>query len=366
MENRGAIRKIGRPAHIAIVAICIVVLASFDWTIPAHYVLAHNLLHHLNFIPLMLAGMWYGWRGAIVATVFAMLMHAPHVYLIYDVSRVDANDQLVELSIFGGAGVIAGFLADGERRQRFNLERTKRELESVHEQLQQNVERLKKAERLHAAGQLSASLAHEIRNPLAGISGAAGILKRGNASPENVRGCLEIIEQESQRLNKLLTNFLVFARPRAPRFQATDLRAVVESVASLAFHSPATDSVGTRLDLPDDLPEVKCDPELLKQVLLNLLVNAREATPAGGRVTVSARTAGPSVIVSVHDEGCGITPEQQDRIFDPFFTTKDNGTGLGLSIASKIIEQHGGALVAERNMGRGMTFRIELPLENRA
>jgi len=228
------------------------------------------------------------------------------------------------------------------------------------------VERLKKAERLHAAGQLSASLAHEIRNPLAGISGAAGILKRGNASPENVRGCLEIIEQESQRLNKLLTNFLVFARPRAPRFQATDLRAVVESVASLAFHSPATDSVGTRLDLPDDLPEVKCDPELLKQVLLNLLVNAREATPAGGRVTVSARTAGPSVIVSVHDEGCGITPEQQDRIFDPFFTTKDNGTGLGLSIASKIIEQHGGALVAERNMGRGMTFRIELPLENRA
>jgi len=118
--------------------------------------------------------------------------------------------------------------------------------------------------------------------------------------------------------------------------------------------------------LPDDLPEVKCDPELLKQVLLNLLVNAREATPAGGRVTVSARTAGPSVIVSVHDEGCGITPEQQDRIFDPFFTTKDNGTGLGLSIASKIIEQHGGALVAERNMGRGMTFRIELPLENRA
>ena len=366
MDDRWAIQKIGRPAHTAIIGVCIVVLAACDWTIPAHHVLAHNLLHHLNFIPLMLAGMWYGWRGAVIATVFAMLLHAPHVYLIYDVSRIDANDQLVELSIFGGAGVIAGFLADRERRQRFNLERTKRELESVHQQLQQNVERLKKAERLHAAGQLSASLAHEIRNPLAGISGAAGILKRGNASPENVRGCLEIIDQESQRLNKLLTNFLVFARPRTPRFQATDLRAVVESVASLAFHTAATNSIQTGLDLPDDLPEVKCDPELLKQVLLNLLVNAREATPAGGKVTVSARSIGSSVILSVQDEGCGITPEQQDRIFDPFFTTKDNGTGLGLSIASKIIEQHGGALVAERNTDRGMTFRIELPLGNPA
>jgi two-component system, NtrC family, sensor histidine kinase HydH len=348
--------------HIAIIGGCILVLASCAWIVPARYLLAHNILHHLNFIPLMLAGMLYGWRGAIYSMFFAAIVYAPHLVLSSDISRLEASDQLVELSIFGGAGIIAGLLADRERKQRFNLEKTKRELEDVYQELQQNIERLKKAERLYAAGQLSASLAHEIRNPLAGISGAAGILKRGNASPQNVSACLEIIERESDRLNKLLTNFLVFARPRAPRFQRTDFKAVIESVTSLAAHAPTVASVRTLLDLPENLPEVTCDPELLKQVLLNLLINATEATPPGGLVTLSARCEDSRIAVHVRDEGCGIPPEEEDKIFDPFFTTKENGTGLGLSIASKIIEQHGGSLTVERNSDKGMTFRLELPL----
>ena len=266
---------VGSPLlHVTIIAACILVLAACAWMVPAKYILAHNILHHLNFIPLMLAGMLYGWRGAIFSMLFAALVYAPHLIMASDISRMEANDQLVELSIFGGAGIIAGFLADRERRQRHNLEKTQAELENVYQELQHSIERLKRAERLYAAGQLSASLAHEIRNPLAGISGAAGILKRGNASRENVLDCLEIIEKESQRLNKLLTNFLVFARPRTPRFQATDFEAVLQSVTSLAAHAPAFDRVRTVLDLPDHLPEVRCDPELLKQVLLNLLINA--------------------------------------------------------------------------------------------
>ncbi len=105
-----------------------------------------------------------------------------------------------------------------------------------------------------------------------------------------------------------------------------------------------------------------CDPELLKQVLLNLLINATEATPPGGLVTLSARCEDSRIAVHVRDEGCGIPPEEEDKIFDPFFTTKENGTGLGLSIASKIVEQHGGSLTVERNSDTGMTFRLELPL----
>jgi signal transduction histidine kinase len=265
------------------------------------------------------------------------------------------------MSIFGAAGVIAGLLADRERRQRFNLEKTKRELENVYTELQQNIERLKKGERLYAAGQLSANLAHEIRNPLASISGAAGILRRGNASRENVENCLEIIDKEAHRLNKLLTSFLDFARPRAPRFQFTDLSSVATSVVSLAAHATSSRGVQLRQEFDGRFPEVECDPEQMKQVLLNLTINAIQASPSGGTVWLSGSASADRVYVDIRDEGCGIAPEHQDQIFDPFFTTKESGSGLGLAIASMIVAQHGGLLTASNNNGRGMTFRLELP-----
>lgn len=340
----------------------IVVLAIVPWFVPLADIQAHNVLHHLNFIPLMVAGMLFGWRGAAFATFCALAVHTAHLHRSWTINPVDASDQMVELSIFGAAGIIAGFLSDRERGQRAKLERTTRELERVYQELQQNIERLRKSERLYAAGQLSASLAHEIRNPLASISGAAGILKRGHGSTENVNDCLEIIEKESQRLNKLLTSFLDFARPRAPRFQRTDLNTIVDSVAALARHADGFREVELRRDVRSVLPEIECDPEQLKQVLLNLLINAAQASPLHGTVWVSASQGSDRVEIAVRDQGCGMPRELQDQIFDPFFTTKENGTGLGLAIASMIVDQHGGLLTATSNPGKGMTFRLELPL----
>ena len=351
--------------QVAFILSTIVALALIPWFVAFKHVEVHNILHHLTFLPLMMAGMVFGIRGAILATCFAGLAFAPHIVHHWASWPIDASDQVVELSIFGAAGVIAGFLSDRERRQRFSLERTKQELEQVYHELQQNLERLRKAERLYAAGQLSASLAHEIRNPLASIAGAAGILKRGNASTQNFRDCLEIIEKESQRLNKLLTGFLDFARPRAPRFQLTDLSMVITSVALLARHAASANEIELRQEVNGQLPEVECDPEQLKQVLLNLVINAAQASPAGGSVWLSASAASDRVRIAVRDEGCGIPPEKQDRIFDPFFTTKENGTGLGLAIASMIVEQHQGLLTAQKNSGKGMTFCLELPLDRK-
>ena len=347
--------------RIGSIALNILILGALPWFIPAYHLKIHNVLHHLNFIPLMVAGMFYGWRGALLFTLFAGVVYAPHLYINWDYNPLDASDQVVELSIFGGAGVIAGLLAERERRQRFNLEKTKQELERVHLELQQNIERLRKGERLYAAGQLSASLAHEIRNPLASISGAAGILGRGNASAENFQNCLEIIDKESHRLNKLLTSFLDFARPRAPRFQLADLGSVVASVASLAQHATNLRDVHLHQRIENNLPELECDPEQMKQVLINLTMNAIQASPPDSAVWLSGWASTDRVYISVRDEGCGIPAEQQDQIFDPFFTTKENGTGLGLAIASMIVAQHGGLLSARKNEGAGMTFQLELP-----
>ena len=344
-----------------VIALLVVVLAVFTWIVPPRAVVLHNILHHLNILPFMLAGMIFGWQGALRAIILAIVLQAPSIHRHWYADSVDAQDQIVELSTFGAAGIIAGIVADRERAQRHRVERTTLELEQLHHELQESVEQLRKSERLSAAGHLAASLAHEIRNPLASISGAAGILARGQASSESRGECLSILGQESQRLNKLLTNFLNFATPRLPRFALAEPLAVVQSVTTLAQH--AADGLGISLatELQPSMEDVECDPEQIKQVLLNLILNAVQASEAGGSVVIRGSSSPDRLRLDVCDYGSGISEADQRHIFDPFFTTKASGTGLGLAIASNIVAQHGGTLECRANRPRGMVFRMELP-----
>jgi signal transduction histidine kinase len=349
-------------AKVALIAILVVTLAIFIWIVPPRAVVVHNILHHLNILPFMLAGLFFGWRGALKTVLLSAVLLAPSVYRHWFRAPLDAQDQIVELSTFGAAGIIAGILADRERMQRKRVEATKVELERVYLELRQNLDQLKKTERLTAAGQLSASLAHEIRNPLASISGAAGILARGQASAEARVECLEILTKESQRLNKLLTNFLDFARPRLPKLQMTELRDLVQSVTTLAQHAAHRQGVSLQVEIPSQGGEIECDPEQIKQLLLNLILNAIQATEGEGQVEVRSLFTDENLCIEVCDYGRGISHEAKDRIFEPFFTTKENGTGLGLAIASNIAAQHGGTLTCRSNAGQGTVFRMELPV----
>ena len=345
------------------IAAMVVLLAVFTWITPPRAVVLHNILHHLNILPFMLAGLIFGWKGAARAILLATVLQMPSIYRHWHSNPLDAQDQIVELSTFGIAGLLAGAVADRERMQRRHVEDTKQELEHVYTELRENIEHQRKNERLRAAGQLSASLAHEIRNPLASISGAAGILARGNAAPESRDECLSILTKESQRLNKLLTNFLDFARPRLPRYQAADPVAVVQSTTALAQHAATAVGVTLQLDASHAMREIVCDPEQIKQVLLNLILNAVQASSTTDTVAIEMTARAESLYIDVRDEGCGIPPEELASIFDPFFTTKDNGTGLGLAVAANIVAQHGGQLTGTRNPERGMTFRVALPWE---
>lgn len=343
------------------IALFQIFLVIFTAWIPAEYITAHNILHHLNFLPLMIAGMLFGARGAIWAALFAAAINAPVIARHWAEWPMDAKDQIVEISIFSAAGLIAGFLSDRERAQRLKLEKTRQELERVYLELSSNIEQMRKAERLSAAGQLAASLAHEIRNPLASISGAAGILQRRSAPLEYQQESLDILQKESQRLNKLLTNFLNFAKPRTPRLQRTDLNELLLSVQSLAEHAALAHRVRFAHASSQERIEIACDPEQLKQVLLNLLLNAVDASPENAMISINARALPQGAEIEVSDAGTGISSDVAEHIFDPFFTTKQNGTGLGLAISSMIIAQHGGTLSFHANMQGGTTFRIELP-----
>lgn len=348
--------------QVMLIAGFILLLGIVSLLAPGRDVETHNLLHHLNFLPLMLAGMLFGWRGAGIASIFSALVDAPVIANYWRSWPLEAKDQILELCIFSAAGLIAGYLSDQERAQRRKVEHTQRELQAVYTKLRENIASMKQAERLSAAGRLAASLAHEIRNPLAGISGATGILRRGTASTEYQHDCLDIIDKESQRLNKLLTGFLNFAKPRVLRMQRTDPNAILVSVASLVQQMTETGDVALRFEPLPSCPEIECDPEQLKQVLLNLLINAIEASPPNAHVSMRAFVAGDTLAIEVLDEGSGIQEEHLDHIFDPFFTTKTKGTGLGLAISSMIVSQHGGSLSFRKNPKGGAIFRIELPL----
>lgn len=340
-------------------------VVSVHWLVPRPDKQIHNLLYHLDAIPLLAAAMLFGWRTAVVAIALTFFSEIPQLWYFWPRDLTYRNDQLGETAVAGVAALVVGWLADRSRRQTVTLEKATRELERVNRELHDNMVRLRKAERLYAVGQMAATLAHEIRNPLASLAGAAGILKRGNASPGNVQECFEIIDKESQRLNKLLVDFLSFARPRAPRLQPADLLEVLDSVITLARHSADARRVEFRRSVEGALPEVMCDAEQVKQVLLNLIMNAIEATREGV-IDLHAYLRDGRVCIAVRDQGSGIPSGDEERIFEPFFTTKEMGSGLGLAIASQIAEQHGGTLTAENAPGQGLRMVLQLPLTNGA
>ncbi len=229
---------------------------------------------------------------------------------------------------------------------------------------------IRRSEQLAAIGKLAAGIAHEIRNPLASMTGSIQMLNESVQMDAMERKLMGIVQREADRLNALITDFLQFARPTAPTIERLGVRQVVEEVAEVfAYLDYETDDAPVHqvdIDVPADL-EVDADRGQIKQVLWNLMNNAAEATPAGGTIEVSARVEGlgdaQRVAIHVRDFGCGIPDELVSRIFDPFFTTKDSGSGLGLAQSYRILEEHGGVLQVESEADAGSTFSLYLPLQ---
>ncbi|MFB3779017.1 MAG: sensor histidine kinase [Bryobacteraceae bacterium] len=325
----------------------------------------HYIYQRLFYLPVIYAALHFGWRGGLATAIFAWVFYFPPFRLTWRDLPHYLLSQYLEVVVFCLAGILTGVLADRDRKQREMLRRRSEELSAVYRELQENFERMKRAERLYAVGQLSAGLAHEIRNPLASIAGAAGLLRRDRVSEQRQKECLDIITRECERLGRLLTSFLDFARPRPPRFQSTDLNEVIDGVITLSSHAAGTGRIALRKEAAPELPPIECDPEQLRQVLLNLTINAIQAMPEGGEIVVSARLDQDRVLLQVRDQGHGVDPDNMEKIFDPFFTTKETGTGLGLSVAHQTAEQLRGVLTAEPNPDRGMTFSLALPVDRR-
>lgn len=222
---------------------------------------------------------------------------------------------------------------------------------------------IRHADRLATLGQLAAGIAHEIRNPLAGISGAVQILRddiSGNHQHKEILG--DIVERINE-LNDTISNFLRFARPAPLQLSPVDINEVVQSVLFLMGKQAETQGISIIERYDDSLPIVMADSEQIQQVILNIALNALQAIGEnGGQIVFRTfqNDAADQILVEISDTGTGIPSEKLAQIFDPYFTTKSEGTGLGLSIAQRIVEEHGGIILVESEVGKGTTFRVRL------
>jgi signal transduction histidine kinase len=208
--------------------------------------------------------------------------------------------------------------------------------------------------------QMLAGVAHEIRNPLGGIEIYAGLIADDLAENDPRKSHIQKVTREVRNLNRVISEFMDFARPAALAPSRVEVAEAAGDVAFLLAPEMEGSGVACRLDVPDRLA-VRADPDQLRRMLTNLVKNAAQAMPSGGTVTVSAREAGDEVEVTVADTGAGIEPDAIDRVFEPFFTTREKGSGLGLAVVHQVAEAHGGRVWVSSTREEGTTFRVALP-----
>jgi signal transduction histidine kinase len=221
---------------------------------------------------------------------------------------------------------------------------------------------MSRAEHFATLGELAAGLAHEIRNPLAGIAGVLDIVSRDLPETSVAREVIEDAKQEAVQINRILTELLDTARPKAPQFRVTDIVGTAEHAVLFARQQAVTKRINIEFEVKDELPPVEHDPNQINQVLLNLLLNAIQSMDKAGVIRVTVQQEDDSVAIVIADEGKGIAPEHLPNIFRPFFTTKGHGTGLGLSLARRMVESHGGTISVVSTLGRGTQFTVLLPI----
>jgi signal transduction histidine kinase len=212
-----------------------------------------------------------------------------------------------------------------------------------------------------AVGELAASIAHEIKNPLAGISCALQVLAETSPAADARRPVIDEVLAQVRRLDRTVRDLLVFARPISPQPAPVSVAETAEWVRANIQSLPSFARVRVVQDIRPDAEQVSADPQLLRDVMLNLFLNAADAMPDGGTITVRSTREGPLVAVEVRDTGAGIPPGVRELLFRPFFTTKTRGTGLGLSICRKIVEAHGGRITVDSEVGRGTAILIHMP-----
>jgi len=336
----------------------IIAISVMHYTTGAAHHWLHDIFRRLYYIPIIIGAFYFGTRGAILASVTASVIYMPHAFTnILQFDPAHSIEKLLEILLYNVIAYITGRLADTQYKTSMKLEDTLEEKRVMERQLI-------RSGRLQALGELTAGLAHEIKNPLASLKGSAEIIGSEINADSPKRKMVEIHKKELDRLNGLLERFLDFARPAHFNFSEMNICAIIDQTIMLMESHSSKHHVKISWDKPVEPILLNGDREKIIQVVFNLLLNAVQSSSDKQKVYVrcrkTTRIKRDYIFVEIKDEGSGVSEEVKEKIFDPFFTTKGKGSGLGLSIANRIVDEHGGFIEVENPNGGGALFRILL------
>ena len=362
--------KLSPPLRISILFAAIVGISLLHYLTPLGLPMLHDIFQRLYYLPIILAAYWFGLRGGLACSLAVSVAYFPHLlfqwgghagHMMMDL------EKYLEIVIYNVVGGVTGLLSQQEQERRAELQKTAEGLEESLRQLQLQSEKiraieeqLRHSEKLSALGELAAVLAHEIRNPLGSLRGAAEILKDDYRPGDRKYEFLEIQIKETERLNHVVEDFLRMARPQPTELRQCSLREELETIVTLVAADARQRGVSLGLE-PSPPVTLQADGEKLRQAFLNIVLNALQATGPGGRVSITLMPGNDGHEIRFTDNGSGMTPETLNRLFEPFFTTKTGGTGLGLAVTRKIIEAHGGTVTVTSEPGRVTTVTVRLP-----
>jgi len=370
-------RRLGRPIAITIVVAAIT--AQHYLTGVSHENLSlHNIHYLLYFLPILMGAIWYGLLGGIVTALSVSVLYAPVVFGHAGQQVFTSGTQrILELVIYNLVGLVTGVLSERERREREDYRRTAEELQKAYRRLREQTdliidkeEQLRRAERLSTLGELAAGIAHEIRNPLASIKGAAEILHDLDTPQARREEFSQLMMNEVSRLNGVVENFLELARFKRLHRETANVNDILWRMLRIVELQLERQNIVVQTRFDPELPELDLDVNQIEHAILNILLNAAGAMPDGG--TLKLKTAlygsngGEGILIEITDMGTGISSEHLPHIFAPFFTTKPDGTGLGLPIVKRIVKAHGGSVEISSEPDHGTCVTISLPLVSEA
>jgi signal transduction histidine kinase len=358
----------------ALLAAFVTGISLLHYLTPLRLPYLHDIFQRLYYLPIILAALWYGFRGGLLCSILVSIVYAPHILFQWGGHMTMELEKYLEIIMYNMVGGLTGLLAQRERERTVELQKTARGLEESYQKLQLQSERiiviedqLRRAEKLSTLGEMAAVLAHEIRNPLGSIRGTAEILKDDYRPGDPKHEFIEIQIKETERLNRVVEDFLRMARPQPADIRPCPVQDELETIMTLVANDALKREINLVLHAPSVPVIVRADGEKLRQAFLNIIINALQATPAGGTVSISTSVdQSTSCEIRFRDTGPGIDAATLAKIFGSFFTTKPDGTGLGLTITRKIIESHGGTLLVDSEPGQGTTVTVRLPLQTAA
>ncbi len=365
------LKKYYRPFLIMLLITAISLLhyntPTMDWQFHLVYMQAY-------FIPILLAAFWYGIRGGLGSALMISAIYLPHIMLQWGGLVENNLMRFMQIVLFNIVGYLTGLKSQGEHEEKQRYQQTAHELEETLEQVREQSgqisemeQQLRAADRLAIVGELTASLAHEVRNPLGSIRGAVEIIR--SSVPDNLQKSefFDILIQETERLNRVVENYLRFSSKQSDLKSIYPLQDTLNSIITMLKSTTRKNKITIETRFPTERYQVQGDPNQFWQVIINLLLNAIQAIGEKGTITIALTASEEEgnkksgVRLSINDTGSGIEPEHLPNIFKALYSTKRSGTGLGLAIVKRIADENGWTMDVQSTPKVGTKFVIDIP-----